>query len=245
VESGYKQREDDEQVMKTTAKIGPMRAVQTDQCAPPKAVQKEEEDIEQQTIDVLLRHVPLSLIRHLKTCIPTMYERQNVLTYTVSAYSQKVRMEYMKFIETAKIDHTWEALLTWWNHRVHEPNVSHTTVYDTRVDIHGHKGREKVMTCARTFMPTRGDRDVTNRIIREKMTLPYRQKFLTYLKTYALPKCLRMLKMWVWDVKGHRESVPDPTEDVCIIEKRLREILASAHDHDGVSTFPKMVKEHN
>ena len=247
VESGNRKKGEDEQIMKTTATIGPMRAVQTDLFAPSEAVQKKEkvEDVDQQAIDVLLRHVPLSLIQHLKRCIPTMYEYQNVLTYTVSELSQKVRMEYMRFVETAKINHTWGALLTWWNHREHDANVSHTTVYNTKVAIHGHKGREKVMTYGRTFIPTRGDRDATNRIIREQMTLPYGNKFMTYLKTYALPKCLRMLKMWVWDVKSHRESVPDPTEDVYVTEKHLREILASAHENDGVSTFPKMVKENN
>ena len=247
VESGNRKKGEGEPIMKTTATIGPMRAVQTDLFAPSEAVQKKEkvEDVDQQAIDVLLRHVPISLIQHLKRCIPTMYEHQNVLTYTVSELPQKVRMEYMRFVETAKINHTWQALLTWWNHRVHDANVSHTTVYNTKVAIHGHKGREKVMTCGRTFIPTRGDRNATNRIIREQMTVPYRNKFMTYLKTYALPKCLRILNMWVWDVKSHREPVPDPTEDVYVMEKHLRGILASAHDYDGVSTFSKMVKEHN
>ena len=229
-----------------TAKIGPMRAVQTDLFAPSEAVQKMEkveDGDQQQAIDVILRHVPLSLIQHLKRCIPTMYEQQNVLTYTVSELVESVRMEYMRFVETARLNHTWEVLLTWWNHRVHDASVGHTTIYNAKVAIHGYKGREKVMTVGRTFIPTRGDRDATNKIIREQMTVPYRNTFMTYLKTYALPKCLRILKMWVWDVKSHREPVPDPTEDMRVMDKHLRDILASAHHYDGVSMFPKMVKE--
>ena len=68
------------------------------------------------------------------------------------------------------------------------------------------------------------------------MTLPYRQKFLAYLGRYALPKCLRMVKLWVWDIRGQMEQSPDPTEDGIVQERHLRDVIATAHDYDGVST---------
>ena len=101
------------------------------------------------------------------------------------------------------------------------------------------------MRIARTFNPTFGDIQATDRIIRERMTVPYRKQVLTYLARYGLPKCLRMVKLWVWDIRGQMEQAPDPTEDGIVQEQHLRDVLAAAHDYDGVSTFPKIVKEEN
>ena len=103
-----------------------------------------------------------------------------------------------------KITHSWEGLLTWWNHRDHGTDVTTAMVYKERVTIHGYKGREKVMRIARLFKPSYGDRAATDKIIRERMTLPYRQKFGAYMARYGLPKCLRITKLWIWDIKGKR-----------------------------------------
>ena len=46
-------------------------------------------------------------------------------------------------------------------------------------------------------------------------------------------------------IKGKMELAPDPTEDEVGQERHLRDILAKAHDYDGVSTFPKIGKEDN
>ena len=46
-------------------------------------------------------------------------------------------------------------------------------------------------------------------------------------------------------IKGKMELPPDPTEDEVAQERHLKDILAKAHDYDGVSTFPKSGKEGN
>ena len=238
---------EEQQVCAKTARIGPMRAKQSDIFAPVKADEEDGKEAAQMRSKmlVLISHVAVSLIRHLKKCHPSEYELQNVLTYTVKSYTDSVRLEYMMFAETLKIEHCWEGLLTWWNHRDHGTERSHTMVFNERVAIHGYKGREKVMRIARTYKPTFGDIEATDKIIRERMTLPYRQKFLVYLARYGLPKCLRMVKLWVWDIRAQMEQAPDPTEDGGAQEQHLRDILATAHDYDGASTFPKIVKEEN
>ena len=53
------------------------------------------------------------------------------------------------------------------------------------------------------------------------------------------------MKVWVWDIRGQMEQAPDPTEDGIVQERHLRDVLATVHDYDGVSTFPKIVKEQN
>ena len=182
------------------ARIGPMMAKQTDLFAPVKAA--DDDGKERSKMSVLISRIVVSLIRHLKMCHPSEYEVQDVLTYAVKTYTDNVRLEYMKFAETLEIKHSWEGLLTWWNHRDHGTDVTATMVYKERVTIHGYKGREKVMRIARLFKPTFGDMAATDKIIRERMTLPYRQKFVAYMARYGLPKCLRITKLWIWDIKG-------------------------------------------
>ena len=182
------------------ARIGPMRADQHDLFAPVKVV--DDDDKGKSKMSMLIERIALSLIQHLQTCHPSEYEVQNVLTYAVKTYSDNVRLEYMKFAETLEIKYSWEGLLTWWNHRDHGTDVTAALVYKERVAIHGYKGREKVMRIARLFKPTFGDMAATDKIIRERMTLPYRQKFGAYMARYGLPKCLRITKLWIWDIKG-------------------------------------------
>ena len=123
----------EEQVCAKTAKIGPMRAIQTDLFAPVKAAAADEdggEAAQKSKMSVLISHVAVSLIRHLKNCHPSEYEVQNVLTHTVKAYADSVRIEYMKFVEALEIEHMWEGLLTWWNHRDHGTDLTHTMVFN-------------------------------------------------------------------------------------------------------------------
>ena len=139
----------EEQVCAKTAKIGPMRADQTDLFALVKAADEDgREAALKSKMSVLVSHVAVSLIRHLKNCHPSEYEVQNILTHTVKAYADSVRIEYMRFVEALEIEHTWEGLLTWWNHRDHGTDLTHTMVFNERVAIHGYKGREKVMRIA-------------------------------------------------------------------------------------------------
>ena len=178
----------EEQVCAKTAKIGPMRAKQSDIFAPVKADEDgKEAALIKSKMSVLISHVAVSLIRHLKSCHPSEYEVQNVLTHTVKAYTDNVRLEYMKFAEALEIEHSWEGLLTWWNHRDHGTERTHTMIFNEQVAIHGYKGREKVMRIARTFNPTPGDIQATDKIIRERMTLSYRQKFWCIWRDMGCP----------------------------------------------------------
>ena len=243
----FKKTMAEENVCGKTAKIGPMRAIQTDLFAPVKPPVDEDEGggkaARKAKISMLISRIAVSLIRHLKKFHSSEYEVQNVLTYAVKTYVDNVRIECMEFVEAVAIEHTWEGMLTWWNHRDYGTDFTPIMVYNERVAIHGYKGREKVMRIARMFTPTFSDIAATDKIIKERMTVPYRQTFVAYLARYGLPKCLRMIKLWVWDIKSTRELPPDPTEDGVVQERHLRDILAKAHDYDGVSTFPKIGKE--
>ena len=114
----------EKQVFAKTAKIGPIRTKQSDVGSLVKG--DEDGNDTESKVSVLISHVAVSLIRHLKSCHPSEYEVQNVLTHTVKAYTDDVRLEYMTFAEALEIDHSWEGLLTWWNHRDHGTERTHT-----------------------------------------------------------------------------------------------------------------------
>ena len=52
---------------------------------------------------------------------PRPSEVQNVLTFTMEQFAndETTRLEYMKFIEEHKLQHSWAALLGWWRYRKH------------------------------------------------------------------------------------------------------------------------------
>ena len=231
-----KQRKDEG---KTTAKIGPMRAVASDWFAPSHKKEVEAEaERQEQTIKV-----PLKLIAQLRTILVSDHERQNVLTYTVEKYSSEKRLEYMRFTENIKIDHSWLGLLSWWNHRLHDKETQYTTIFEEKTRIEAFNGVEKVMGVARVYEPTPGDTETVCKIIKEHMTTPYRCQFEQYLRRYNIPKCLRILKLWLWDVQDGRQKAPDSTEDVDTRMRRVKQLMTIAHNYDGVSKFPRLTRK--
>ena len=225
-----------------TARIGPMRAQASDQFAPSRNNYddtKKEDEAEQQRVKITL---PASLEAQLRCNRPSEYEKQNVLTYTVETYSTQMRLEYMAFVEDIKIEHCWLGLLTWWNHRHHDNESQYKTIFQEKLRIEAFNGVEKVMGVARAFKPTGNDTEVVSSIMRDHMTTSYRYQFEQYLRKYAIPKCLRDLKLWLWDVQDGRQSVPDKSEDADTRTCRIRQLLTIAHKYDGVSKFPRLAR---
>ena len=229
-----KQRKDE---VKTTAKIGPMRAVASDWFAPPHKKEAEAE-CQEQTIKL-----PVKLIAQLRNILVSDHERQNVLTYTVEKYPSEKRLEYMRFTEDIKIDHSWLGLLSWWNHRLHDKETQYTTIFEEKTRIEAFNGVEKVMGVARVYEPTPGDTETVCKIMRESMTGPYRYQFEYYLRRYNIPKCLRVLKLWLWDVQDGRQKAPDSTEDADTRMRRVKQLMTIAHNYDGVSKFPRLTRK--
>ena len=60
---------------------------------------------------------------------------QNVLMYALQSYSNDKCLEYMNFVEDMRIDHSWLALLSWWNHRAHDKEVSYNTIFGEKTRI--------------------------------------------------------------------------------------------------------------
>ena len=225
-----------------TARIGPMRAQASDCFAPSHKYddRKKEDEAEQQRVKITL---PASLEAQLRHNSPSEYEKQNVLTYTVETYSNQMRLEYMAFVEDIKIEHCWLGLLTWWNHRHHDNESQYKTIFQEKLRIEAFNCVEKVMGVARVFEPTRNDTEVVSSIMRDHMTTSYRYHFEHYLRKYAIPKCLRILKLWLWDIQDGRQSVPDKSEDADTRTCRIRQLLTIAHKYDGVSKFPRLARK--
>ena len=224
------------------ARIGPMRVQASDRFAPSRNNYddtKKEDEAEQQRVKIIL---PASLEAQLRYNSPSEYEKQNVLTYTVETYSNQMRLEYMAFVEDIKIEHCWLGLLTWWNHRHHDNETQYKTIFQEKLRIEAFNGVEKVMGVARVFTPTRNDTEVVSSIMRDHMTTSYRYQFEQYLRKYAIPKCLRVLKLWLWDVQDGRQSAPDKSEDADTRMCRIRQLLTIAHKYDGVSKFPRLAR---
>ena len=229
-----KQRKDE---VKTTAKIGPMRAVASDWFAPP---HKKEAEAEQQEQTIKL---PVKLVAQLRNILVSDHERQNVLTYTIEKYSSEKRLEYMRFTEDIKIDHSWLGLLSWWNHRLRDKETQYTTIFEEKTRIEAFNGVEKVMGVARVYEPTPGDTETVCKIMKEYMTTPYRCQFEHYLRRYNIPKCLRVLKLWLWDVQDGRQKAPDSTEDADTRMRRVKQLMTITHKYDGVSKFPRLTRK--
>ena len=234
------QREEGE-ITKTTAKIGPMRAVASDWFAPPHKYDgdKKEAEAEQQRAKI---NLPVKLVAQLRNIIPSDYERQNVLTYTVETYSTQMRVEYMAFEDDLKIDHCWLGLLSWWNHRHHDKEAQYRTILQEKLRIEAFNGVEKVMGVARAYTPTSADTETVCSIMKEHMTGPYRHWFQCYLRRYSIPKCLRILKLWLWDVQDGRQQPPDAAEDTAVRLHRIKQLLTISHNYDGVSKFPRLTR---
>ena len=96
------------------------------------------------------------------------------------------------------------------------------------------------MGIARIYQPTCSDTEVVNSIMNEHMTLAYRYQYEFYLHKYKIPKCLRILKLWLWDVKEGRQHPPDAAEDEQTRKHRVQQLLTIAQNYDGVSKFPKL-----
>ena len=148
----------------------------------------------------------------------------------------------MRFAEAMKLDHCWLGLLSWWNHRVHDKEVPHNIIFAEKTRIKAFNGVEKVMGVARVFEPTRGDTEVVSTIMKEHMTVPYRYQVEYYLRKYNIPKWLRILKLWLWDVNEDRQRAPDPTEDAETKMHRVQQLVTIAHNHDWVSEFPNLAR---
>jgi len=211
-----------------TAKIGPLTTINTSV--------ESEEAVEAKRQQILL---PCSLLRRLKEIKVSEYEMQNVLTYALQTYSTDVRLEYMAFVEDSKIEHSWLALLSWWNHRHQEKDTTYSEVYNEKSRIEVFNGREKVMGVARLYTPYQTEIDAVSTVMKEHMTTPYRYHFEAFVHNYSLPKCLRILKLWLWDVRDGRQMPPDPTEDDTARYQRISQLLVAAHRYDGVNKISK------
>ena len=229
------------EVMKTTAKIGPMRAVAADWFAPPHKYDgdKKEAEAEQQRTKI---NIPVTLVAQLRNNVASDHERQNLLSYAVETYSTEMRLEYMRFAEDIKIDHCWLGLLSWWNHRHHDKETQYRTILEEKTRIEAFNGVEKVMGVARVYTPTSGDTETVSNIMKEHMTGPYRCRFEYYLRRYNSPKCLRVLKLWLWDVQEGRQKAPDPTDDANTRIHHVKQLLTISHNYDGVSKFPRLTR---
>ena len=216
------------------AKIGPMRAMSTTEDTT--AVEAVTE-VQQQHKKISL---PYKLIAQLRRTLVSDYERQNVLTYALQSYPNDKRLEYMKLVEDMRIDHSWLGLLSWWNHQAHDREVPYDSIFGEKTTSEEFNGIEKVMGVARIYEPTRSDTEVVNSIMNEHMTVAYRYQYECYLYKYKIPKCLRILKLWLWDVKEGRQHPPDATEDEETRTHRVQQLLTIAHNYDGVSKFPKL-----
>ena len=214
-----------------TAKIGPLMTINTSV--------ESEEAVEAKRQQILL---PCSLLRLLKEIKVSEYEIQNVLTYALQTYSTDIRLEYMAFVEDSKIEHSWLALLSWWNHRHQEKDTTYSEVYNEKSRIEVFNGWEKVMGVARLYTPYQTEIDAVSTVMKEHMTTPYRYHFEAFVHNYSLPKCLRILKLWLWDVRDGRQMPPDPTEDDTARYQRISQLLVAAHRYDGVNKFPKLSK---
>ena len=223
------------------ARIGPMREIATECFAPPSNDDKKAEAETQQQKKKI--NLPLKLVAQLRNILVSDHERQNVLTYTVESYSTEVRLEYMRFTEDIKIDHCWLGLLSWWNHQSHDKEVAYNTIFEEKTRIEAFNGVEKVIGVARVYEPTRGDTETVSNIMKEHMTAPYRYQFEYYLRKYNIPKCLRILKLWLWDVQEGRQKAPDTTEDADMRMHRVKQLLTVTHNYDGVSKFPRLARK--
>ena len=190
------------------AKIRPMRALSTERSAPASNDKNTTEDTTavEGVAEVQCKKIsiPYKLIGQFRRTRVSDFERQNVLTYALQSYPNDSRLEYMTFVEDMRIDHSWLALLSWWNHRAHDKEVLYDSIVGekTRIETFNRvMGTEKVMEIARIYEPTRGDIEVVNSIMNEHMTLAYRYQYEWYLHKYKIPKCLRILKLWLWDVR--------------------------------------------
>ena len=222
-----------------TARIGPMKVVSKDDGNNSNSTEEVKQLQQQQHKKITLL---FKLIAQLRQTLVSDHERQNVLTYAVQSYSTDKHLEYMKVAEDMKLDHCWLGLLSWWNHRAHDKEVLYNTIFAEKTRIEAFNGVVKVMGVARVFEPTRGDTEVVSTIMKENMTVPYRYQFEYYLRRYNIPKCLQILKLWLWDVKEGRQRAPDTTEDAETRMHRVQQLLTIAHNHDGVSKFPKLAR---
>ena len=184
-----------------TAKIGPMTTTHTT---------VDSEAVETKRKQILL---PFNLLRRLKEAVVSEYEKQNVLTYALQTYSTDIRLEYMAFVEDSKIEHSWPAFLSWWNHQHQEKDTTYSEVFNEKTRIEVFNRWEKVMGEARLYKPYQTEIDAVNKVMKEHMTTPYRYHFEAFMNNYSLTKCLRILKIWLWDVRDGRQMPPDPTED--------------------------------
>ena len=235
------QREEGESV-KTTAKIGPTRAVESGLFAPPRKYDGDKKEAEAEQQQRAKINLPVTLVSQLRHIIPSDYERQNVLTYTVETYSTQMRVEYMAFAEDLKIDHCWLGLLSWWNHRHHDKETQYNIILQEKLRIEAFNGVEKVMGVARAYTPTSADTETVCSIMKEHMTGPYRHRFECYLRRYSIPKCLRILKLWLWDVQDGQQQPPDAAEDTAVRLHRIKHLLTISHNYDGVSKFPRLTR---
>ena len=99
-----------------------------------------------------------------------------------------------------------------------------------RIEIYN--GRKKVMWIARLFQPTKGDVDAVHSIMKEHMTTPYRHIFEHYVHDYALLKYLRIVKLWLWDVRDGRQLPPYSSEEQQALNQRVSKLLSTAHKYD-------------
>ena len=154
-------------------------------------------------------------------------------------FSVNLRREYIEFANDLCIEHSWQGLLTRWNHRIHKDTI-YTTIYNQRRVIEVYKGRENVMRVARLFTPTRDDVEAVDTIIEESMTAPFCQPFNSYLLDYALPKCLHILKLWVLDLRDGTMSLLDKYEVVHMQKQRRSIVIHHCHYFDYANTFPRL-----
>ena len=163
------------------AKIGPMRALSTERFAPASNEKYTTDDTTGVEAEAEVQHkkiiIPYKLIGQLRWTRVSDYERQNVLTYALQSYPNDTHLEYMKFVEDKKIEHSWLSLLSWWNHRAHDKEVPYESIFGEKTRIETFNRVEKVMGIARIYEPTRGDIEVVNSIMNEHMTLAYRYQY--------------------------------------------------------------------
>ena len=91
-------------------------------------------------------HLSDNLIAYLQRIRFTDGDKQQVLTFAIQNLTPARCAEYMKFAEDLIIDHSWNGILAFWNHRKHDAKTSTDNI---RRKIEKLKGREYAFRKAR------------------------------------------------------------------------------------------------